>query len=335
MNARTGTTDQEWPAGLSKVSVVHLDDPTAVGNLVDELDQDVVNLGDVDFEGKQVSVPLIDCCLLYQWTNTRLRTRTRVHDKFDACTIVGPNGCGNMDGAEIRPYAMLVGGPGAQGEIIVDGGFESIGLLVPPKALERHLSLRGLTHDFAIPKGAEVRYPNGAAAREVFELGKSIADTAESNPDIFNTSRGAREGAQVEFIEAFLAAIESLDQEEQLEPSKTAQNHSQVVTACEDYTLGLDSRRPYLSELCETAKVSARTLQNAFRDTLGMKPMAYLARLRLHRARDELQNARSGSTTVTEVALNWGFWHFSAFSRGYKNCFGESPSETLRRSAEN
>ena len=39
------------------------------------------------------------------------------------------------------------------------------------------------------------------------------------------------------------------------------------------------------------------------------------------------------STTVSAEALNWGFWHFGEFSRAYKACFEEAPSETLRRKA--
>jgi hypothetical protein len=34
---------------------------------------------------------------------------------------------------------------------------------------------------------------------------------------------------------------------------------------------------------------------------------------------------------VTAEALRWGFWHFGDFSRAYKDCFGELPSDTLRR----
>ncbi|MCH8337094.1 MAG: helix-turn-helix domain-containing protein, partial [Proteobacteria bacterium] len=88
---------------------------------------------------------------------------------------------------------------------------------------------------------------------------------------------------------------------------------------------------PYMSELCATANVSERTVQNAFQDIMGMSPLTYLHRLRLHRARDELRKAKSGSTTVTDVALNWGFWHFGEFSRAYRNCFGEVPSTTLKQ----
>ena len=108
----------------------------------------------------------------------------------------------------------------------------------------------------------------------------------------------------------------------------------QIVKTCEDYTLNLEDRRPYLSELCAAANVSERTLQYAFHDIMGMSPLTFLHRLRLHRARDELRKAQSGSTTVTDVAMNWGFWHFGEFSRAYKNCFGEVPSRTLRRNAD-
>ena len=97
--------------------------------------------------------------------------------------------------------------------------------------------------------------------------------------------------------------------------------------------MNLDGRRPYLSELCETANVNERTLQIAFNHIMGMSPLTYLHRLRLHRARDELRKAKSGSTTITDVAMNWGFWHFGEFSRAYRNCFGEVPSITLKRSS--
>jgi len=37
------------------------------------------------------------------------------------------------------------------------------------------------------------------------------------------------------------------------------------------------------------------------------------------------------TTTAAAAAVEWGFWHFGEFSRAYKECFGELPSETLRR----
>jgi AraC family ethanolamine operon transcriptional activator len=82
-----------------------------------------------------------------------------------------------------------------------------------------------------------------------------------------------------------------------------------------------------VTDLCEAAEVSERTLQYAFKEVMGLTPVAYLTRLRLHRVRHALRTATQASTTVTAEALRWGFWHFG----DYKDCFAELPSDTLRR----
>jgi AraC family ethanolamine operon transcriptional activator len=83
--------------------------------------------------------------------------------------------------------------------------------------------------------------------------------------------------------------------------------------------------------LCRVAAVSERTLEYAFKEVMGLTPVTYLIRLRLHRVRRALLASTQGSTTVSTEALNWGFWHFGEFSRAYKDCFDELPSDTLRR----
>ena len=83
--------------------------------------------------------------------------------------------------------------------------------------------------------------------------------------------------------------------------------------------------------LASVAGVSVRTLQQAFADHLGEGPLAFVRRTRLQRIRDELSRADPWETTVTEVAVRWGFTHLSNFSSNYKRMFGESPSLTLKR----
>ena len=85
-----------------------------------------------------------------------------------------------------------------------------------------------------------------------------------------------------------------------------------------------------MTDLCKVAGVSQRTLQYAFQELFGLSPMAYLTRLRLHRVRQALRTTRAPSTRVSAVALDWGFWHFGDFSRAYRECFGERPSDTLK-----
>jgi transcriptional regulator GlxA family with amidase domain len=102
----------------------------------------------------------------------------------------------------------------------------------------------------------------------------------------------------------------------------TRQAHSRVVQVAEDCALSHAGERLYLTDLCEAAGVSERTLQYAFKEVMGMTPVAYLTRVRLHRVRHALRTASQASTTVTIEALRWGFWHFGDFSRAYRDCFG-------------
>ena len=331
MNPPARSPRRDLPKELMEVSVEQMTDPTTVRGSIEVLNQDVVNLDPEEFEVKRVIVPFVECCLIYVSSSAAVRSRTLVHKDFDACSITGPQARGTIDGMELHSYALIAAGPGAEAEIIVDSGYESIALLVPPRVLDKHLNLRGIKGDFAIPDDPELWHPAAEVARDNFELGIRIAEAAEKTPEFFNDNHWARYGAQVEFMDALFATIESCDPDETVDTDKKGKSYSQIVRACEDYTLALDGRRPYLSELCATANVSERTLQYAFHDIMGMSPLTYLHRLGLHRARDELRKAKSGSTTITDVAMNWGFWHFGEFSRAYKNCFGEVPSSTLRQ----
>ncbi len=333
MDSASRTQPRDLPKELMEVSVEQITDPTAIRGSIELLDQDVINLDPEEFEVKRVIVPFVECCLIYMSSSAAVRSRTIIHKEFDACAITGPQTRGTIDGVELHPYTLIAAGPGAEAEIIVDGGYESIALLVPPRVLDKHLDLRGMKGDFAIPDDPELWHPAAEVARDHFELGTRIAEAAEETPEFFNDSHWARYGAQVEFLDSLFATIESCDPDEPVDTDKKGRTYSEIVRTCEDLTLKLDGRRPYLSELCAAANVSERTLQYAFHDIMGMSPLTYLHRLRLHRARDELRKAKKGTTTVTDVALNWGFWHFGEFSRAYKNCFGETPSMTLRQQA--
>lgn len=84
-------------------------------------------------------------------------------------------------------------------------------------------------------------------------------------------------------------------------------------------------------DLAEHAGVSSRSLFAGFRRFRDTTPMQHLKEVRLRRVREELQQAAPGETTVTGVALRWGFGHLSHFATDYKRRFGETPSETLAR----
>jgi AraC-like DNA-binding protein len=85
--------------------------------------------------------------------------------------------------------------------------------------------------------------------------------------------------------------------------------------------------------LAEQLAISVRALQEGFRRSVGLSPMAYLRDLRLDRAHQELTTAAEG-TPVTEVALRWGFLHLGRFAAAYRNRFGHLPSQTLHRAVQ-
>jgi AraC-like DNA-binding protein len=83
-----------------------------------------------------------------------------------------------------------------------------------------------------------------------------------------------------------------------------------------------------VDELARLAGVSVRALQAIFHRHTGLSPLAYLRELRLARAHDDLL---LGGTTVATVAHRWGFGHLGRFAAAYRDRYGVSPSDTLRR----
>lgn len=84
-----------------------------------------------------------------------------------------------------------------------------------------------------------------------------------------------------------------------------------------------------LADLAACAGVSARTLQESFQRELGSTPLEQLRLIRLTRARRDLLAADPGSTSVTDVAARWGFFHLGRFSQVYRETYRELPSQTL------
>ncbi|MGV0852106.1 helix-turn-helix transcriptional regulator [Mycolicibacterium phlei] len=86
-----------------------------------------------------------------------------------------------------------------------------------------------------------------------------------------------------------------------------------------------------LSDIAEAVHVTPRAVQYMFRRHLETTPLQYLRRLRLHYAHQDLQCADRSETTVTEIAARWGFGHTGRFAVMYREAYGCSPHDTLRR----
>ena len=72
-------------------------------------------------------------------------------------------------------------------------------------------------------------------------------------------------------------------------------------------------------------------LYNAFQKEYGITPKKYLNQLRLNAIKKELLLSDPKSVTVSGIAKKYHFRHMGHFAAGYKQLFGETPSQTLHR----
>lgn len=248
-----------------------------------------------------------------------------------AFVTFGPRTKGTVNGLPIRADLTLAVEAGTEVVFVPESGYESIALLLPPKDIREHLRARQREGELRLPRGVEFLQTNAAMAGRLFDRGKRLVEAAARRPASFDDRKETRVAAQVEMVETLLSTLGSASASPIGHATRGLRSQALVVKRAEDYALSHTHAHVHVGDLCRAASVSERALQYAFKQIIGVTPVAYLIRLRLHRVRQALLAAGRGSTTVSAVALDWGFWHLGEFSRAYKECFGELPSDTLRR----
>jgi AraC family ethanolamine operon transcriptional activator len=331
------STSLKFPQAASvhspTVVLTEFTDPTDVtkgSDCLQVLDQDVVSLSTKPFFAKRVAVSLNGNIIIYQETSHKLRTHTKVQQGQIAFMAIGPRAKGTLDGRKLRPGMLIAAAPGAQAQIVVDPGYSSVTFLIEAEELMHHLELRGRQGDFRVPENVDFVSQDIRTTHAFFDVGKRISDKAARYPNLFGENERIRTTALLEILETL---FDSFDLSDSLEPTRrdtTKSSYSDVTKTAEAYCLDNIDARFSIADLCRASNVSERKLQLCFNEIMGMSPIAYLTQLRLHRSRAQLRKASKTDTTVAAVALNWGFWHFGDFSRAYKKCFQELPSETLR-----
>ena len=313
------------------VMIFDLSDPSAAGEDFEILDQDVVHLGSEPFSAKRVLVNLDKSMFVYHSVSHRVRSRTRVPPALMAMVVVGPESRASFDGRDVDSKVLVAGEPGVEVEIVVEEEYESMTLMISPDEFTQHLRQRGREDAIRMPSGTEIWRTSESELRELFEIGKRLAETATSEPALLNNHDDVRGAAHKELLEWYFAALQMVEPSEPSRVEQTSQRYSGIVKTAQEYVMEQQGVGYSVTDLCEVTNTSERTLQYAFRKILDMTPIEYLIRLRLHRTHQDLRTASPESATVSKIAVNWGFWHFGDFSTAYKGCFDELPSETLNQ----
>lgn len=184
--------------------------------------------------------------------------------------------------------------------------------------------------EFASSANAQVLKPPPQVTRRFTSLVHRVLATTESQPQLLDCP-----AAVGSCRDDLLTAARELFAFRQPVDAR----HFDRWRALTNSTLELAMRSPdeslSIAELARQAGVPERTFRTAFHRSYGISPQNYLRLQRLHEARRLLRASGKDRTSVTEIAFDLGFWDLGRFAGRYHGLFGERPSETLRRDADN
>ncbi len=83
-----------------------------------------------------------------------------------------------------------------------------------------------------------------------------------------------------------------------------------------------------MNDLLTRTRGGRRALQLAFATHVDLGPLTYHRILRLHLAKQALQDPDQFSASIGDIAARFEFWNWSLFTSQYKTHFGELPSQT-------
>lgn len=214
--------------------------------------------------------------------------------------------------------------PTLSSRMIWNEGCEKLILLIRRETLEAQFE--ALTHEVShaieFETGVDLTGPVGQALWQHAQLMLGAAEVGASVPDAYRTL--LRDGMTTLLLTGLVnnkAAIFA-------RPAAAAD--TVAVRRAQDFMAANAERAISMAEIAAASGVSLRSLQDAYRKARGMTLGEGLLKLRLERFRAALL-VRGASVSVAEAAFAAGFGHLGRAAAVYRERYGETPSETLRR----
>lgn len=171
--------------------------------------------------------------------------------------------------------------------------------------------------------------PLAPGAREQFiALWRYVTDEAFAL-NIFAPSELAQRRVSAHVIEMLGALVENGIHEEKTDI--TWMSHSDVVARAHDMIVARPLEPVTVQELCESLRISRRTVQTSFRLVTGKSPVEYMRAIRLNHVRQLLRKSPPADLTVRDAAQRWGFFHSGHFTQDYRELFDAMPSDNRPR----
>ncbi|HTF34557.1 MAG TPA: helix-turn-helix domain-containing protein [Myxococcota bacterium] len=302
-------------------------DADSYGAMLSEADLEISQIEPGCLSGRHVRFGLPGGQFSYVETSLALRGNGTFSDRWTLSIILESTTPSWQHGIEVRPGSLVIHRPNAEHDAVYGRNFKVACFSVYDQVLAKHLRQLDPQVQDVLRRPWSVFEPLPNSRRKTIEHFAEAAAIIQSAPQVRN-SRRATAKFEEELVCHFLGAVA---QQFPAHSIGTDRRAAAVV-----HQIDQDARKSILisssvTELCAAYEVPRRTLNRAFQNSLGMGPATYLRRVRLNGARRVLQRKSARSATVSDVALGFGFWHLSRFAEQYKQLFGESPHETLRR----
>lgn len=250
----------------------------------------------------------------------------------EGCVTIGRPGRGSAPisylGHHLEDGQVFVCGSGAESETVGLGLRYHTTLSLRCEFLEREADWLAHSTLLASIRGPQLHSPGTNWTAVFLDAMAWIVDAVERYPEA--TARPDVRGSLIDSLLAkvnMLAAADApIHQDRQMRARRRV-----AVERARDYIARNLTDPIRLSDLSRHAHAQARSLEYGFQEVLGVSPMAYVRATRLQRARHLLRTTAVRTRSISEIALDSGFWHLSQFATDYRLMFGESPSVTFRR----
>jgi AraC-like DNA-binding protein len=302
-------------------------DADSYGTVLSEADLEITQIEPGCLSGRHARFGLPGGQFSYVETSLALRGNGIFSNRWTLSVVLECRTRSLQHGIEVRPGSLVIHRPNAEHDAVYGRNFKVACFSIRDEVLAKHLGQFDPQVRDAMRRPWSVFEPSDSLREETIRHFAEAAGIIQFDPLVRDSGR-----AVAEFEEELVCDFfQTVEQQLPEYPIETDERAAAIVRQIDE-----DERRSRLvsssvAELCTAYEVPRRTLNRAFQTALGMGPATYLRRVRLNGARRALRQRSARAPTVTDVALEFGFWHLGRFAQQYNKLFGESPHETLRR----
>lgn len=239
-----------------------------------------------------------------------------------------------INNSEIIEGQLMTRPSGIEFELITPPDFHIYGLVINKKSISEEM----IGGDYDLWQNQshtmQASRPNHYVSYELAKLISLLLNNNNSpmgSHSVFGDENPARLARLTPLITSKVADLLTQTEYGFNEVKVTQQTTQRVIADITHYIKETNNYPLTITELCQITKVSRRALQYCFEQGLGMSPIQYIRDCRLNEIRRLLLNA-DNELGIADLALDFGFFHIGTFNAQYKNLFGETPTQTIKRS---